>query len=385
MPDYQICVRCVMDTTDKHIIIDENGICNHCYNYDKNVTPKLLKKSEKIILLEEIIAKIKSDGVGKKYDCVVGLSGGMDSSYVMYVVKKYGLRTLIVHFDNGWDSELAIKNIENIIDKTGFDYYNHVVDWEEFKDLQLSYLKASVVDIEIPTDMGIFSLIPKIALKNDVKYILSGSNIETEVTMGKEWNYKKLDRSNLEAIHKKFGNKPLKTFPYLSPLQRLYIFAYKKIKNINILEYEECNYKIIKDILSKEFGWKDYGVKHGESIFTKFYQSYILPNKFGFDKRRAQLSDLINSKQITRKEAIIQLSKPVYLTPDDELREYEYFINKIGLSTSQFDSIMATPIKSHYDYPFNQPDGPLLDRFFVKILMFLRPFYRYIKEVFYKK
>ena len=157
--------------------------------------------------------------MGKKYDCVVGLSGGMDSSYVMYVVKKYGLRTLIVHFDNGWDSELAIKNIENIIDKTGFDYYNHVVDWEEFKDLQLSYLKASVVDIEIPTDMGIFSLIPKIALKNDVKYILSGSNIETEVTMGKEWNYKKLDRSNLEAIHKKFGNKPLKTFPYLSPLQ----------------------------------------------------------------------------------------------------------------------------------------------------------------------
>ena len=365
--DYQICSRCIMDTTDRYIEFDRNGVCNHCLEFDEKVRPRILTREQKEPKLLGLVTEIKMAGKGRKYDCIAGLSGGVDSSYVIYLAKKYGLRTLVVHFDNGWDSELAIKNIEEILKKTGFDYYNYIVDWKEFRDLQLAYFKASVVDIEVPTDMGIFSFLKKSASKYRIKYILFGGNIETENVMGKDWNFPtKSDRSNLLAIHKQFGNVKLKTFPMSNPLGSKYYNGLKGIKQVNILTYAECNYDIIKKILLKEFGWRDYGVKHGESTFTKFYQSYVLPEKFGFDKRRAQLSNMICSGQMSRDEAIRRINKPVYM--EGELKtEYEYVLKKWKLTRDEFQEIMARPVKSHYDYPVGKGPETIIGRLILGI------------------
>lgn len=365
--DFQVCTKCVMDTSDKFIVFDDKGVCNHCREYEdivkKNIFPADIKKQK----LEKLIADIKSAGKGKKYDCLAGLSGGMDSSFVIYLAKKYGLRTLIVHFDNGWDSELAIKNIENIVTRTAYDYYNYVVDWDEFRDLQMAYLKASVIDVEIPTDMGIFSLIPKVALKYKIKYVLIGHNLETEFIMGKNWNYTKMDRSNLLEIHKQFGTKKLKTFPNYTPWEQM-LYKFRGIKQVNMLWYEECNYTVIRKLLFEEFDWKYYGVKHGESVFTKFYQSYILPKKFGIDKRKAHLSDQINAGHISREKACEILELPVYSSPDEEKREYDYVVKKLAISKDEFDDLMSKPPKSHFDFGVNQPYGNLFDKLLLKIM-----------------
>lgn len=364
-----VCKRCVMDDSDELISFDENGVCNHCNEYDRVVKPYLLSKAKRTEKLEQIISKIKQEGKNRKYDCLIGLSGGVDSSYVVYLAKKYNLRSLVVHFDNGWDSELAIKNIENIISNTGFDYYNYLVNWEEFKGIQCAYFKASVVDVEVPTDMAISSLIPQIALKYNIKYILSGANVETEFTMGANWNYSKSDRSNLLGICLEGGIKEFKTFPYYSPYQQ-FISKVKNVKVINILAYDECNYELIKKKLANEFGWTDYGVKHGESIFTKFYQSYYLPKKFGIDKRKAHFSDQINSGFIDRERALEILNSNIYSSIDEETREYNYVIKKLGFSGEEFSNIMNAPIRPHSNYPVEQPYGNWTDRLFLKVYGF---------------
>lgn len=369
--NYRICSRCVMDTSDSGINFDQNGVCCHCLKFDREIKPQILTKEMKAEGLRSLISKVKKEGQGRKYDCLIGLSGGVDSSYVVYLAKKHGLRSIIVHFDNGWDSELAVKNIENIIKKTGYDYYNYIVNWDEFKDLQISYFKASVVDVEVPTDMGIFSIIPKLALKFGVKNILFGTNIETESTMGSSWNFDKWDRSNLEDIHNKFGSIPLKTFPYYSPVQRL-LYKWKNIRLNNILLYDECDYDKMKAVLREQMGWRDYGVKHGESIFTKFYQSYFLPKKFGFDKRRAHLSDRINSGHISRGEALRILDNPVYASREEEKSEYAYVINKLGFSEKDFELIMQTPPKPHTIFTTKGLYGSFLDRFILLLLRWRR-------------
>ncbi|NDV46027.1 N-acetyl sugar amidotransferase [Paludibacter sp. 221] len=379
---YKVCTRCMMDTTDKFIVFDKNGVCNHCHSYDEYVKNNILSSSDKKKFLKELISLIKKEGEGRKYDCIIGLSGGMDSSYVAYLVKKYNLRTLIVHFDNGWDTEVATENVKKIIKKTGYDYFNYKVDYDEFIDLQRAYLKASVVDIEVPTDMAIFSLIPKIALKYDVKYILYGTNIETESTMGSNWNYTKMDRRNLETIHKTFGEKELKTYPYYKPMEQL-LFKMKKIKQINILLYDECNYSIIKDVISKEFGWEAYSVKHGESVFTKFYQSYILPRKFGIDKRKAHLSDQINSHHITRAEALNVLATPLYLTKEEEVAEYNHVLDRLGFTDVEFERIMNIPVKSHNEYSTSMLYGNFIDRIILKLIEF-KPLVSLLTKIYQK-
>jgi len=344
------------------------------------IRPKLLENDQKNKIFHSIIEKIKIEGKNKKYDCLIGLSGGVDSSYLVYLAWIHNLRTIVVHFDNSWDSELAVKNIENIITITGFDYYNYVVNWEEFKSLQLSYLKASVVDIEVPTDLAIGSLIPKMAIKFDVKNILSGMNAETESTMGLNWLYEyKMDVSNLRAIHNKYGSRPLKTYPYYSYFDQFVIFSIKKVNTTLILNYTDSNYDNIKGILNKNFGWKDYGLKHGESIFTKFYQLYILPKKFGIDKRRAHLSDLINSKQIKRSLALNKLDAPFYDDLLEEKSQYDYVINKLGLSANEFEAIMELPIKSHYDFPYMLPHGNFIIRWFLNTVYSLYKIIKWIK------
>jgi N-acetyl sugar amidotransferase len=356
-----------MDTTSVGIQFDSSGVCSHCQRFDSYVRPQLLNSQQKTEGLKALLDDVKLAGKGLKYDCLIGLSGGVDSSYVVYLAKKHGLRPIIVHFDNGWDSELAVRNIESIIKNTGFDYYNYIVDWEEFRDIQRAYFKASVVDVEVPTDMGIQSLIPRLAIKFNVPFVLFGENIETESTMGYGWNFDKMDRSNFEDIYKKYGGRPLKTFPYLSPLLRLR-FKFKKIKLVNILAFDECNYFKIKELLNREFGWRDYGVKHGESVFTKFYQSYYLLKKFGFDKRRAHLCDQINSGHIQRQQALAVLDKPVYLSLEDEKNELEYVINKLGFSEKEFSEILNLPCRTHSEFKIGKMYGSFIDKVFLILI-----------------
>lgn len=336
-----------MDTSDPEIIFDNKGICNHCRDFKK----RLDRLPSKEILQKEI-EKIKIKAKDKKYDCIIGLSGGVDSSMVAYlVVKKYGLRPLAVHLDNGWDSEAAVRNIENIVKILNINFYTHVINWEEFKDLQISFLKASVANIEVPTDHAIVASLYNIAAKVGVEYIIQGGNLNSEGIMPSIWGYDARDLKNLKAIHKKFGKMKLKTFPTLGIWRLVYYSLIKKIKYFPILNYIDYKKTEAKEILKKELGWQDYGEKHGESLFTKFFQDYILPEKFGIDKRKAHYSTLINSGQITRKEAIDTIKNSPFLTEKDMLEEKEYVLKKLCLSEKKFQEIMSQPVKSYKDYP----------------------------------
>jgi N-acetyl sugar amidotransferase len=283
----------------------------------------------------------------------MGLSGGVDSSYVAYLCKQYGLRPLAVHFDNGWNSELAVKNIESMVNKCGFDLYTLVVDWEEFKDIQLSYLKASVVDIEVPTDHAITAVLMKLALKHGIKYSISGINVNTEFIMPKSWIFNKGDHINLQAIQKKYGTKKIKTFPLNDTILKKR-YNWTGVQSVNILNYIDYNKQQAKAIITKELGWRDYGGKHYESLFTKFYQAYILPQKFKIDKRKPHLTNMIFSGEITKEQAVEELKKPLY-TPEVFQQEKEFFLKKLCLSEKEWETIMNTAPRSHYDFDTERP------------------------------
>jgi N-acetyl sugar amidotransferase len=351
---YQQCALSVMDTiADPDITFDEKGICNYYYDYLKGVTQHVTQGEEGKRKLAEIIEKIKADGKDKPYDCIMGLSGGVDSSYVAYLVKEYGLRPLAVHFDNGWNSELAVMNIENIVNKCGFDLYTLVVDWEEFKDIQLSYIKASVVDIEVPTDHAIGATLLKLALKHNIKYSLSGSNVFSEFLMPKSWIFNKGDHINLQDIHKKYGTKKIKTFPLIDTMLKKRV-SWAGVQQVNILNYVDYNKQQAKETIAKELGWRDYGGKHYESLFTKFYQAYILPQKFKIDKRKPHLSTLIFSGQLTKEEAIKELEQPLYDRDAFQL-EQDFFLKKLALSDGEWQTILNTPQRSHYSFETERP------------------------------
>lgn len=350
--EYRICNRCVMDTSDKFIVFNEEGICSHCLRYDILRKKKVKDPEEGKKELEETIKKIKEAGKGKKYDCVTGVSGGVDSTYLIYIGKKYGLRQLAVHLDNGWNSKLANKNISKILRKLEVDLFTYVIDWEEFKDLQLSYLKASVIGIECLTDHALKAALFKAAYDNDISYILTGTNFSTEGVMPRSWGYNQNDYVNIADIQKKFGNLKIKTFPLLTLGKRFKYQILKKIKIFQPLNYIHYNKEEVKDFLIKEYGWEPYKGKHGESIFTFFYQSYILPKKFKIDKRRAHLSALVCGGQITREEALKELEFPVY--PEEDLRnDKEFVMRKFGISEDKFDEMMNSPIRPHEDFKSN--------------------------------
>ena len=349
---YQRCVRCVLDTVgDPFIVFDENGVCNYCKEYDNTVVPSRIPPDIGEKKLNQIIEEIKRKGKHQKYDCLLGLSGGMDSTYIAYLAKKYGLRPFVIHLDNGWDSELAVKNIENILKKTGFDYYNYVIDWEEFKDIQLSYLKASVIDIEVVSDQAIFAVLCQFARKLRIKYIMMGDNPATERIMPKGWSYQKNDLANLKAIHKKFGRVKFKTYPLMGLYDKVFYGTVCQIRHISLLHFIPYNYQDVQKLLESEFCWKNYEWKHCESIFTKFYQGYILPKKFNADKRKAHLSDLILSGQKTRDEALDKLSHHFYYTKEAFKNDYDYVLRKFDLSSDEFEKIMSLPIVPHTAFP----------------------------------
>ena len=349
-PGYRQCAITVMDNiADPDIRFDEKGVCNYYYEYKEAEKTGVLKGDEGEQRIRQISEKIKTDGKGKPYDCLIGLSGGVDSTYVAWLVKQLGLRPLAVHLDNGWNSELAVKNVENIVGKLGFDLYTLVVDWEEFRDIQLSYLRASVVDIEVVSDHAIFATMYRLAKEKNIGYILSGTNIVTEYIMPPSWLYYKMDFRNLQDIHDRYGKIKLKTYPTFDFTKYVYYTAMLRLTPVSILNYVPYDKAQVKEIIKKELDWRDYGGKHYESTFTKFYQAYILPEKFHIDKRKAHLSTLICSGQITREEALQDLEKPIY--PPGELSgDKEYVLKKLGLSESEFEMIMRTPPAKHSDF-----------------------------------
>jgi len=364
-----------MDTiSDPNISFDEQGVCNYYNEYKAAESEFVLKGEEAGKKLKDIITAIKKEGKGKQYDCIIGISGGVDSSYVAYLTKLHGLRPLAVHFDNGWNSELAVKNIENLVTKLNIDLYTLVVNWDEFKDLQLSYLKASVVDIEVVTDHAITGAIGRLAKKYNVKYLLNGWNVVTEAIMPEAWIYNKNDHVNLLDIHKKFGKVPLKTYPVFNRFIKKYTQQVLGVQPVSLLNLVPYNKQDIKKFIQQEFDWRDYGGKHYESIFTKFYQAFILPKKFNIDKRKAHLSSMIFSGQITREAALEALKQPLY-TAGELNKDLDFVLKKLGLSMAEFEALMALPVKQHTDYAIEKS---VYNQY--PLLRFLKP----VRDVFLK-
>jgi len=347
---YRICTRCIMDTTDPHIEFDTEGLCNHCRAYEKLAAERLRSGESQRRRLHGLVSAIKEKGRGRKYDCLIGLSGGTDSSFVAYKAAELGLRPLAVHVDNGWNTEISVKNVEKIVQKLGYDFYTYTVDWEEFRDLQLAFFKASVVDIEMVTDHAISAVLYEVAKEKGIKYILVGGNIATEGVMPKSWRFRKSDAANIEGIYGRFGTGRLETFPLNYLHKQLGYRLVYRIKRIRLLDYVDYKKQEAMNTLQEYLGWEYYGGKHYESTFTKFYQAYILPTKFNIDKRRAHLSTLICSGQMSREEALEEMEKELY--PEEELVwDKDHVLGKLGLSADEFEAIMRLPVKSHLDFP----------------------------------
>lgn len=373
---YRICTRCVMDTSDPEIEFDEHGVCNHCHEYDRLISQRVLGGAAGRRYLDSLVAQIKRAGRNKSYDCIIGVSGGVDSTYVAYMAKKeFGLRPLAVHMDNGWDSELAVKNIEEALKRLGIDLYTNVLDWEEFRDLQLAFLRASTPDSEIPSDHAIWAVIGDMAQKLNVRYILSGFNVRTETHLPRAWSQGHFDWKYIQGIHRQFGRGRLKTFPHQDFLT--YYRRLLTLRRVDILNYLDYNKQQAMQILERELGWKYYGGKHHESIYTRFYQGYFLPAKFGYDKRRSHLSSQICSEEFGREVALAELQKPAY-APALQEEDREYVAKKLGISASEFDAIIDLPRKSYWDYPSYGRilEGPLLGRAYHA----LRDLYRGIQK-----
>lgn len=355
-----------MDTSVSDISFDKNGVCNFCENYINVTTKDLFYDSSGQDKLEALVSKIKKEGKNKDYDCLIAISGGVDSTYVAYLAKvKYGLRPLAIHLDNGWNSELAVANVEQIVKRLDIDLFTHVLDWEEFRDLQISFLKSSISNIEIPTDHAIWAVLIRTAAKKKTPYIIAGNNIVTESIMPDSWLYGSKDVRLITGIHRKFGHKKLRSYPKLSTLNYIDYLLIRGIRWVPILNYVPYNKQEAKQIITTELGWRDYGGKHYESIFTRFFHAYFLNRKFGYDLRRSYLSALILSGQMTRNDALIEIETPP--APSDQLQQdMEYVIKKLGLTTNEFEQIIKSPKKLFSDYPNNDALWKFFDRF-VKI------------------
>lgn len=343
--DFLRCTKTVMDNiADPDISFDENGVCNYYHRYFRDLPHEVVDPVFASRELERIIAEIVREGKGKAYDCIIGVSGGVDSSYVALKVKEFDLRPLVVHFDNGWNSEIAVKNIENIVQSLNFDLYTHVFDWEEFRDLQLAFFKANVVDIEAITDVAIMGVLLTLATKFRIKYIISGYNYKTECLLPKSWHYK--DYFNIVDIHREHGSNKITLFPFYDNLLNKLRLKLSPIEVVYILNYLDYNKPSAKKEIAEKLKWKDYGGKHYESVFTRFYQGYILPNKFGIDKRKAHLSNLICCDQMTREEALDELKAPIY-DPNQLKVDYDFVLKKLGFSSESFQKYIDTPGQSH--------------------------------------
>jgi len=373
---YQICTRTVMDISDPNICFDEQGVCNHYYEYQQQHANYVRTGDAGREELQRLVSQIRQAGKSRPYDCILGLSGGVDSTYLCLLAKQQGLRPLVVHFDNGWNSELAVCNIQNTVERLGFDLFTYVVDWPEFRDLQRSYFKANVVDIEVLTDHGFMAVLYQQARKHKIRYVLGGMNVVTEAILPSHWIYSKADLANICGIQRKFGTitpEKLKSYPMLSPIKRRY---YDRVLDLQVampLNLIDFNYEDVKAIITDELKWREYGGKHYESVFTRFYQGYILPNKFHFDKRRAHFSTLICSGQMTREEALRELRLPGY-GQDQLSTDKPFVLKKLGFNEVEFGEYIAAPRREHsgfgtskslyQKFPWLRVFRPIINRFY---------------------
>ncbi len=352
MNNIQICTNCVMDTTDSKITFDEKGVCDHCNTYYKDILPKWDTGKEGEKALWQLVEKIKHQGKGKDFDCLMGMSGGIDSSYLLYMmVENFGLRPLVFHVDAGWNTQIAVNNIERLIDALGLDLYTEVINWEEIKDLQLAFFKSGVPHIDVPQDHAFFATMYKFASKHKINTILTGGNYSTECVRNPlEWMYYQSDSIQLRDIHEKFGTKPLKSYPVTNILwHKVYLPYFKQIKLYRPLDFIPYHKDEAMQLLVDKFGYQKYPQKHFESRFTRFYESYWLPKRFGYDTRKVQFSSLILTGQMTRDEALVKLKEPAY-DPETIHQDFEFVANKLGIPVDELQAYMDMPKKTYKDY-----------------------------------
>lgn len=341
-----------MDTSDSRIKFDEKGFCDHCNDYIANVKPKWHPDDRGKNELENLISKIKESGKKNDFDCLLGLSGGVDSSYMLHIaVKEFGLRPLVFHVDGGWNSELAVHNIHVMIDKLGLDLYTEVIDWEEMRDFQLAWFKSGLPHIDLPQDHAFVATLYNFADKYNVKYILNGGNISTEcVRNPMEFFYYGTDMLHIRDIMRRFSTVKMQSYPFSSIYRhKIYLRWARGVKVVRPLNYRPYIKSDALRLLEKEYGWKPYPQKHFESRFTKFYESYWLPERFGFDPRRVQFSSLILTGQMTREEALKRLEKPAY-DPETIEQEFEYIVTKLRITSDELQHYFTMPKKFYWDY-----------------------------------
>lgn len=349
---YQICSNCVMDTSDSQIVFDAQGVCDHCNGFKRDVLPNWHPDDQGKAIFGKMVEKIKREGQGKPFNSIVGMSGGLDSSYLLHLaVSEFGLRPLVFHVDGGWNTDIAVSNIQMLVDKLGLDLYTEVINWEEMRDFQLAFFKAGVPHLDIPQDHAFVATLYHFANKHRIKYILNGGNYATECVRNPlEWLYYGTDMAQIRDIHGRFGTRPLKTYPFSSVLFHKFYLRYLRgvqvVKPLNWLPYTKA---IAIDTLSSKYGWRPYPQKHFESRFTKFFEGYWLPTRFGYDTRRVQYSSLILTGQMSRDEALTKLELPAY-DPATIDEEFEYIATKLGITVDELRRYHTMPKKTYRDY-----------------------------------
>ncbi|MDA9112777.1 N-acetyl sugar amidotransferase [Gammaproteobacteria bacterium] len=350
--EYKVCTRCVMDTTDSGIQFDKDGVCDNCSRFLKDVGKIWGNDNRNKSKFEKLVSEIKTKGEGQKYDSIIGLSGGLDSSYLLHVaVTQFKLRPLVFHVDGGWNTDLAVENVQNLVEKLDLELMTEVVNWKEMRDLQLAFFKSGVPNIDLPQDLAFISALYNFAEKNNIKYILNGGNFSTEgIRNPRNWGWYGTDLYHVHDIHKKFGTTALKSFPISGILNhKLYLRYIKGIKVAKPLDFIPYTKKIAEDTLAKHYGWRAYPQKHFESRFTKFFEGYWLPKRYGFDTRRVQFSSLIVTDQMSREQAILKLESSA-LDNETIIADKEYIASKLRVSVRDLDSYLDLPHKTYKDY-----------------------------------
>lgn len=353
-PAYQICMRCIMDTSDPNITFDDAGVCEYCRNFDEQIQPSWDTGKKGATELDRLAADIRKAGAGKDFDCIIGLSGGLDSSYATYIAKeRMGLRPLLVHVDAGWNTDQAVGNIEKLVDGLGLELFTEVINWQEMKDLQTAFLRSQIADQDIPQDVAFFSALYKFARKHRIKYVLTGANYSTECCREpEEWGaYPGIDKRLINAIHRRFGKRELKSFPIVDIM--VYKIWYQQVlgmqivRPLNLVPYIKAE---AEAELTKLFGWQRFQHKHHESRFTRFYEDYWMPRKFGFEKRRAHFSSLIMTGQLSRDAALDRISRPE-MDSHFITQEFEFVANKLDMTVDELQTIFEGENKTFHDYP----------------------------------
>lgn len=351
-----MCSRCVMDISAADIHFDEDGYCNYCSEFAKRAHSLVFDESgQRLARKDDFIQEIKKAGSRKKYDCVIGLSGGVDSSYALHLAVQEGLRPLAVHMDNNWNSELAVNNIKNLVDKLGVDLYTWVIDWAEYKQLMQSFFDADVIDVELLYDNAMLAVNYKMAIEYGVRYLLSGSNTASEgMSMPPGWNWFKWDKRNIKSLAKAQGVR-IKTFPSVGVFDYVINRYIRQISWVSFLDYYEYNKEDALNTLEKIYAFKRYPYKHYESVFTRFYQGYLLPEKFDIDKRKLHLSSLIMSGQLERAAAVKLLQDSPYESVQLQEKDRKYFLKKMGWSDSDLTNYIDRSERPHSAYSSELP------------------------------